>query len=93
MNSVDAQNETVESRSTPNDEPKGMMDMGNADPAMGATSSSQGSTGNALADPVYIRIYNNSGIYLETIYYKNIGFISRHEVNKEFANFLEGCIR
>jgi hypothetical protein len=93
VNSVDAQNETVESRSTPNDEPKGMMDMGNADPAMGATSSSQGSTGNALADPVYIRIYNNSGIYLETIYYKNIGFISRHEINKEFADFLEGCIR
>lgn len=50
---------------------------------------SQGSIGNALDDAVFIRIYNKQGIYMETIYYPNIGFISRYKVNQEFADFLK----
>lgn len=59
----------------------------------GAADPSQGSAGNALANPVTIRIYNRSGVYYDTMYYSNIGFISRYEVNEEFADFIEGCIK
>jgi len=53
-----------------------------------------GSAGtNALDNPVTIRIYNRSGVYMETVYYPNIGFISRHEVNEAFANFLKECLK
>lgn len=72
---------------------QGMMDMGNTDSNVGSTVPSQGSAGNALANPVTIRIYNNSGVYLETVYYRNIGFISRYEVNVEFADFMEEYIK
>lgn len=75
------------------DEPKGMMDMGGTESNVGSTAPSQGSAGNALANPVTVRIYNHSGLYFDTMYYRNIGFISRHEVNKEFADFMEGYIR
>ncbi|SHI60447.1 hypothetical protein [Thermoclostridium caenicola] len=52
-----------------------------------------GSAGtNALENPVTIRIYNRSGVYMETVYYPNIGFISRHEVNEAFAAFLKECL-
>lgn len=47
---------------------------------------------NALENSVTIRIYNQKGIYYETVYYPNLGFISRHEVNAEFAAFLKGYI-
>lgn len=89
----DGQAGTFEDRPVSNADPDGMMDMGNTSSAVGGTAPSQGSAGNALADPVYIRIYNQSGVYFETIYYKNIGFISRHEVSKEFADFLEDYIK
>jgi len=54
---------------------------------------SQGSADNALADPVAIRIYNQNGVYFETMYYKNIGFLSRYEINNEFASFIENYIK
>jgi len=56
----------------------------------GGTSSagSAGSVGNALGNSVNIRIYNRHGVYYETVYYPNIGFISRHKVTDEFAGFL-----
>jgi hypothetical protein len=57
----------------------------------GTTGSVQGSTGaaaNALNDPVTIRIYNKNGVYFDSVYYRNIGFINRYEVNERFAAFL-----
>lgn len=89
----DMQNGTTESKPVLTEEPEAIMDMGGTETATGETAPAQGAAGNALANPVFIRIYNKSGIYLETVYYRNIGFISRYEVNKEFADFLEGCIR
>lgn len=50
---------------------------------------STGTAGNALNNSLAIRIYNQKGVYLEAEYYPNIGFISRHEVNKDFASFLK----
>jgi hypothetical protein len=44
--------------------------------------------GNALGNPITIRIYNKNGIYYDSVYYRNIGFISRYEVGEEFAAFL-----
>lgn len=93
MKGDDGQTGAFEERPVSNDDPKGMMDMGNTSSNTGTTSPSQGSAGNAPANPVTIRIYNHSGIYFETVYYRNMGFISRHEVNEEFANFLEGYIK
>ena len=63
----------------------GMMDMGGA----GTVEGTPGSVGDALANPVTIRIYNNSGIYYDTVYYRNIGFISRYEISREFADFID----
>lgn len=70
----------------------GMMDMGNTGTITGGTAPARGA-GDALADPVTIRIYNQSGVYLETIYYRNIRFISRYEVNEEFAAFIESRLK
>jgi hypothetical protein len=53
-----------------------------------STSGSEGNAGNALANAITIRIYNQFGVYFETVYYPNLGFISRHRVNEEFASFL-----
>jgi len=52
-----------------------------------------GSVGNDLDDPVTIKIYNKKGVYLETTYYKNIGFISRYEISSDFAAFIENYIK
>lgn len=52
----------------------------------------EGTGPDALADSVNIRIYQNSGVYYETVYYPRIKFISRHEVSEGFANFLETYI-
>jgi len=62
-----------------------------ATPSQGGTSvaPSRGAAGDALANPVAIRIYNRNGIYFETMYYKNIGFISRYEISDEFASFMK----
>lgn len=54
---------------------------------------SAGTVGNALSNSVTIRIYNQQGIYFDAVYYPNLGFISRHEVNDAFADFLEGLIK
>lgn len=55
--------------------------------------SSPGNVGwNPLADSVAIRIYNQSGVYLEMMYYENIGFISRYEINDEFASFIKSYL-
>ncbi len=56
----------------------------------------QGSTGTAdgaFRDSVTVRIYNNNGIYFDTVYYPYIGFISRHEVSDDFADFLSTYIK
>lgn len=59
-----------------------------------AQDSVQGVSGtNALNNSVTIRIYNNSGIYFDVEYYPNINFISRHEVNNAFADFLSQFIK
>jgi len=61
----------------------------------GAATSAEGfvgSAGDALNNSVTIRIYNQSGIYLDAEYYPNLSFISRHEVNTEFADFLKDFI-
>jgi hypothetical protein len=70
----------------------GMMDMGDAGKQGSSTSSGQGSAGNALENPVGVRIYNQEGVYYETMYYRNIGFLSRYEVSDEFADFLQTYI-
>ena len=72
----------------------GMMDMGDTSTSSGGTSvaPAQGTGTDALAEPVTIRIYNKHGVYLETWYYRNIGFISRYEVSQEFADFLNNYI-
>ena len=49
----------------------------------------EGKAGNALANSVTIRIYNQNGVYFDIEYFPNIGFISRHKVNEEFASFLD----
>lgn len=72
---------------------QGMMDMGGTVSVGAATTPSQGGVGDALANPVGVRIYNQNGVYFETMYYKNIGFISRYEVNEEFARFIEESLR
>jgi len=69
-------------------------DTGNQVSGSGATSSagSEGAIGDALGNPVTIMIYNRYGVYYETVYYPNIGFISRHKVTDEFADFLSRYI-
>jgi len=57
-----------------------------------STSGSIGSVDDALSDSVTIRIYNQYGVFYETEYYPKIGFISRHEVSDEFANYLKDYI-
>lgn len=63
-----------------------MMDTGSG--VSGSVQGSAGSVGNALGNPITIRIYNKNGIYYDSVYYRNIGFISRYEVGEEFAAFL-----
>lgn len=79
--------------SVSNDGSAGMMDMGNIGAITGGTVPALDPGSNLLADPVTIRIYNQSGVYLETVYYRNIGFISRYEINEDFAAFIESCIK
>ncbi len=83
----------IKDRPVSSDGSTGMMDMGDTVSVGAATTPSQGYAGDALANPVGIRIYNQNGVYFETMYYKNIGFISRYEVNEEFAGFIEECLR
>jgi len=94
VKSDEVQKGATEGRSALTGEQGAIMDLGGTEPVTGGTTPAQvGAVGNALANPVYIRIYNKSGVYFETVYYRNIGFISRYEVNKEFADFLEGYIK
>jgi hypothetical protein len=51
-----------------------------------------GSAWDALANPITVRIYHQSGVYFETIYYPNVGFMSRFEVSEGFAEFLGNYI-
>ncbi len=64
----------------------GMMDMG--DTGSGSSGSNQGTAIEALSNLVTIRIYNQKGIYYDSVYYINLGFISRYEISKEFADFM-----
>lgn len=52
------------------------------------TEPSEGTIDNALFDAIIIRIYNQQGMPFETVYYPNMGFISRHQVSKELEVFL-----
>ncbi|NMA66751.1 MAG: hypothetical protein GX957_11025 [Clostridiaceae bacterium] len=73
---------------------QGMMDMGGTSSNGGASVAlSQGSAVHALDNPVIIRIYNQKGIYYDSYYYRNIGFISRYEISQEFIEFLNNYIR
>lgn len=63
-----------------------VTDMGGG--ASGSVHGSTGSAGNALDLPITIRIYNRNGIYFDSVYNRNIGFINRYEVSDEFAAFL-----
>ncbi len=63
--------------------------VGYDDGSAGSIDGKQGTVGTALDNSVIIRIYNQNGVYMETEYYKNFGFISRHEVSNEFADFLK----
>jgi len=60
----------------------------NGDTGSETVESSQGSAGKALENPITIRIYNQSGVYYDSEYYPNIGFISRFEVSEDFADFI-----
>lgn len=74
--------------------PSGMMDMGDTGGSQGGyVPPNQGSAGDALANPIGVRIYNKQGVYYETMYYRNIGFLSRYEVSREFADFLATYIK
>lgn len=68
----------------------GMTDMGNT--GSGSSEPGYGFSGDALANPVTIRIYNKNGVYYDTVYYRNIGFISRYEISEDFEKFIAGYL-
>ncbi len=70
---------------------RGMMDTGET--MSGTVEANPGTSGEALANPITIRIYNKKGVYFDSIYYMNIGFISRYEVSEDFANFIGKYIK
>lgn len=80
-------NDRGESSDSKEDSQYGMIDIGGNEPVI--INPSQGSAGYALDGSVAIRIYNKNGVYFEAIYFKNIGFISRYEIAKDFATFIE----
>lgn len=94
---TDGNSSSVRSADTPvTDRPSSpgypnMVDTGNT--GSGEVQPSQGSAGYALENWVTIRIYNRKGIFYDSPYYRNIGFISRYEVNEEFREILEGYIK
>ncbi|HEY8421407.1 MAG TPA: hypothetical protein VIL05_06680 [Thermoclostridium sp.] len=63
-----------------------MVDKGNA--GSGTVEPWRGAAGDALANPITIRIYNQNGIYYDSPYYRNIGFISRYELGEDFERFI-----
>ena len=68
---------------------------GSSEPVTGAGKTiepSAGRAGNALNDSMIVRIYNKQGVYMETIYYPNINFMSRFKVNEDFANFMKNFL-
>jgi hypothetical protein len=69
----------------------GMVDMGQTE---GATSvAGVVPARDALANPITIRIYHKSGVYIDTVYYPAIGFISRYEISRDFAEFMDNYIK
>ena len=68
-----------------------MMDT--SETAIASVVPSESLAGNALAEPVTIRIGNQNGVYFESTYFRNIGFISRYEITAEFADFIENYIK
>ena len=59
----------------------------------GSIPGSAGIAGDAFVNPQSLRIYNNSGLYFEILYYPNISFISRYAVTPDFADFLAQYIK
>ena len=68
-----------------------MMDIGET--GVETVTANQGSAGAALENAVTIRIYNKNGIYYDTIYYPNIGFISRYKLGDNFKAFLNSYVK
>lgn len=58
--------------------------------SLGSPSQGQGTT--LLDDAVLIRIVSKTGIFMDAPYYPGMGFISRHKVTDEFADFLKQFI-
>lgn len=52
----------------------------------------KGGADDLFGNAVTIRIYNKNGVYMDAPYYRNFGFISRHKVTQEFADFLKGYL-
>lgn len=80
------------------DADSGMVDYGNTtgtagDSSPGSIPGTTGSAAGALANAQTIRICAKSGLYFETIYYPNIGFISRYQVPAELAQWLAAYIQ
>jgi len=70
---------------------RGIMDIGET--GVETVTANQGSAGAALENAVTIRIYNKNGIYYDTIYYPNIGFISRYKLGDNFKAFLNSYVK
>ncbi|NLY17876.1 MAG: hypothetical protein GX045_02710 [Clostridiaceae bacterium] len=66
-----------------------IMDMGDEGQISG---SSSGTAADALANPITVRIYNQKGLYFDSMYYMNIGFINRYEISEDFADFINSYI-
>ncbi|AGC68712.1 hypothetical protein Cst_c17320 [Thermoclostridium stercorarium subsp. stercorarium DSM 8532] len=66
---------------------------GTAAAGSGTVQPLRGYSDDALANPVTIRIYNKNGLYYDSPYYRNIGFISRYEINNDFREFLDGYVK
>jgi hypothetical protein len=86
-------NTSADNTVTSNVQSPSAIDNGEVKDAPESTPPSEGSAINALSDSVTIRIYNNSGVYFDSEYYPNIGFISRYKVSTEFEDFLKDYIR
>lgn len=85
--------DSVSKGSSSTSAPSGMMDMGDSGSQDKVVASSQGSAGDALANPIGVRIYNKNGVYYETMYYPNISFLSRYEVSDDFRDFINKHIK
>jgi hypothetical protein len=83
--------DTPVSNREPDTASSGMMDYGQT--GTGSVSPSQGAAGRALENYVTIRIYNQRGVYYDTVYYINIGFISRFKADAALVSLIDEYIK